>query len=69
MPKRIKINTSFEEDEIERRDFFISLSYSDRLRHYIKSRHLVNFHKPPLKRFDLKIDSSYSMLNKVILNS
>ena len=69
MSKRIKINTSFEEDEEERRQFFAKLSYAERLRYYLKSRHLVNFHKPPLKRFDLKIDFLYSIPNKLILNS
>ena len=43
--KRIKFNTTFEEDEEERRQFFASLSYSERLRYYFKLRDLVNFQK------------------------
>jgi hypothetical protein len=43
--KRIKINTTFEEDEEEQRQFFANLSYSERLRHYFKLRNMVNFHK------------------------
>lgn len=43
--KRIKINTSWEEDEEERRIFFAGLSYSERLRYYFKLRDMINFHK------------------------
>jgi hypothetical protein len=48
--KRIKINTTFEEDEIEQRQFFAALSYSERLRYYFKLRNLVNFHKQPIEK-------------------
>lgn len=44
MMKRFKMNTSFEEDEEERRAFFAALSYSERLRYYFKLRNMVNFH-------------------------
>jgi len=44
--KRIKINTTFEEDEEERRQFFAGLSYSERLRYHFKLRTMFNFHKP-----------------------
>ncbi len=43
--KRIKINTTWEEDEEERRVFFANLSYSERLRYYFKLRDMVNFQK------------------------
>lgn len=43
--KRFKINTTFEEDEDERRQFFAGLSYSERLRYYFKLRNMVNFNK------------------------
>ncbi|MBD1394665.1 hypothetical protein [Mucilaginibacter glaciei] len=43
--KRFKLNTTFEEDEEERRQFFVSLSYSERLRYYFKLRNMINFHK------------------------
>nr|WP_294945916.1 hypothetical protein [uncultured Mucilaginibacter sp.] len=43
--KRIKINTTFEEDEEERRQFFVELSYSERLRYHFKLRKMFNFHK------------------------
>jgi hypothetical protein len=42
---RIKINTTFEQDEEERRQFFLGLSYSERLRYYFKLRSMINFHK------------------------
>ena len=48
--KRIKINTTFEEDEEERRQFFINLSYSERLRYYFKLRNMVNFSKQSLQK-------------------
>jgi len=44
--KRLKINTTFEKDEEERRLFFSVLSYSERLRYYFKLRNMTNFHKP-----------------------
>jgi hypothetical protein len=43
--KRIKINTTWEEDEEERREFFAGLSYSERLRYFFKLRDTTNFHK------------------------
>ena len=45
--KRIKVNASWEEDEEERRRFFSSLSYSERLRHYFRLRDTVNFKRQP----------------------
>jgi len=44
--KRIKINTTWEEDEEERRQFFLALSYSERLRYFFKLRNKFNFNKP-----------------------
>jgi len=41
--KRIRFNTTFEEDEEERNSFFASLSYSERLRYYFKLREMVKF--------------------------
>jgi len=66
--KRIKFNTTFKEDEDERIRFFASLSYSERLRYFLKARKLINFHEPPLERFDLKIDYSYRMPNSLLTN-
>jgi len=43
--KRIKVNTTWEEDEEERRKFFADLSYSERLRHYFKLRNMTNHKK------------------------
>ena len=43
--KRIKFNTTWEEDEKERVQFFAGLSYSERLRYYFKLRDMVNFHR------------------------
>jgi hypothetical protein len=43
--KRIKFNTSWEEDEEERIQFFASLSYGERLWYYFKLRDMTNFHK------------------------
>ncbi|MDB5004584.1 MAG: hypothetical protein JWQ34_2809 [Mucilaginibacter sp.] len=43
--KRFKINTTWEEDEDERRQFFARLSYSERLRYFFKLRDMINFHK------------------------
>ncbi|HEY2583730.1 MAG TPA: hypothetical protein VGI43_18110 [Mucilaginibacter sp.] len=58
--KRIKINTTFEEDEEERRQFFASLSYSERLRYYFKLRHKYNFNKQPSEKGKIfKIYHSY----------
>jgi hypothetical protein len=44
--KRIKFNTTWEEDEEERRLFFAGLSYSERLRYCFKLRNKYNFNKP-----------------------
>jgi len=41
--KRIKINTTWEEDEEERRQFFAGLTYSGRLRYFFKLRNKFNF--------------------------
>lgn len=58
--KRFKINTSFEEDEEERRQFFAGLSYSERLRYYFKLRNMVNFHKKEYPKGKIfKISHSY----------
>ncbi|MES2429206.1 MAG: hypothetical protein V4560_19645 [Bacteroidota bacterium] len=43
--KRFKINTTWEEDEQERLQFFAGLSYSERLRYFFKLRAMTNFHK------------------------
>jgi hypothetical protein len=43
--KRIKVNTTWEEDEEERRAFFAGLSYSERLRYFFRLRNLVSFDK------------------------
>ena len=48
--KRIKINTTFDEDEQERMRFFAALSYSERLRYYFKLRTMVNFDKKPFPK-------------------
>jgi len=52
---RFKINTSWEDDEEERRLFFASLSYKQRLKHLLDTRKMINFHKEPVRRFDLLI--------------
>jgi hypothetical protein len=43
--KRIKVNTTWEEDEEEQLQFFASLSYSERLRYFFKLRNASNFHQ------------------------
>jgi len=43
--RRIKINTSWEEDEEEQRAFFAGLSYSERLRYCFKLRTKFNFNR------------------------
>jgi hypothetical protein len=53
--KRIKINTTWEEDEEERRLYFVGLSYPERLKCFLKARKKLNFNKPPLKRFDFVV--------------
>jgi len=52
---RIRFNTTWEEDEEERRQFFASLSYGELLKYFVKARKRFNFNPPPLKRFDLII--------------
>ena len=43
--KRIKFNTTWEEDEAERQDFFAGLSYSERLQYFFKLKNKFNFNK------------------------
>jgi len=43
--KRFKVNTTFEENENVRRQFFADLSYSERLRYYFKLRNMTGFHE------------------------
>ena len=45
--KRIKVNTTWEEDEEEQLRFFASLSYSERLRLLFKLREATNPQKQP----------------------
>ena len=45
--KRIKVNTSWEEDAEERQQFFLDLSYSERLQYFFKLKNKFNFHKQP----------------------
>jgi hypothetical protein len=53
--KRIKFNTTWEEDEEERRKFYASLSYGERLKYLIEGRKRIHFrHNPPSKYFDLR---------------
>jgi hypothetical protein len=66
--KRIKINTTFEQDEEERRQFFAKLSYSERLKYFLEARKLTDFHQLPLARLDLRINHSYSIPNKLVMN-
>ena len=47
--KRIKFNTTWEEDEEEKRQFFQNLSYSERLRYFFKLRKKFNFDKRPVE--------------------
>jgi len=59
--KRIRVNTTFEEDEEQRNQFYSSLSYSERLRHYFKLRDMTNFHnKNILKGKVFKIYHSHN---------
>jgi hypothetical protein len=44
--KRIKINTTFEEGEEERRRFFAALSYSERLRYFFEQRNKYYLDNP-----------------------
>jgi hypothetical protein len=41
--KRFKINTTWEDDKEEIRQFFADLSYSERLRYFFKLRNKFNF--------------------------
>ena len=43
--KRIKINTTWEEDKEEIRTFFAGLSYSERLRYFFKLKNKLNFNE------------------------
>ena len=43
--KRIKFNTTWEEDEAERQQFFVGLSYSERLQYFFKLKNKFNFNK------------------------
>ena len=67
--RRIKFNTTFEQDEEERNQFFASLSYSERLKYYLRARKFSNFHKLPIPKDDLRICSLDSIPNKLIMNS
>lgn len=53
---RIKINATFEEDEEERRQFFLGLSYSERLKYYIKTSNILKFH-PQSNRQDFRFSA------------
>ena len=60
--KRIKINTTFEEDEEEQRQFFAGLSYSERLRYFFKLKHKYNFHNKNQEKIRVfKISHSYDV--------
>lgn len=48
--KRIKVNTTWEEDEEERRKFFAALSFSERLRYYFELRDMTNFYQVELPK-------------------
>lgn len=62
--KRIKVNTTWEEDAEERRLFFTKLSYSERLRYYFKLRNMTNFHKDPSpKKKILRVYCSHEEAN------
>lgn len=58
--KRIKINTTWEEDAEEIRRFFAALSYSERLRYFFLLRKKFNFNNQPLEKGKIfKIYHSY----------
>jgi len=60
MMKRIKLNTTREEDAEERMQFFADLSYSERLRYGFKLRHKYNFNQKPVEKVRVfKIFHSY----------
>jgi len=48
--KRIKVNTTWQEDDDARRKFFAGLSYGERLRYYFELREMTNFHQPQLPK-------------------
>ena len=48
---RIRFNTTWQEDEEERRQFYSSLTYGELLKVFVRSRKLFNFH-PDKKRYD-----------------
>jgi len=52
---RIKINTTWEEDLEERRQFYAKLTYSERLYYFMRAHKKFNFHKILITFVDLKI--------------
>jgi hypothetical protein len=67
--KRIKFNTTWEEDEEERRVFFASLNYPERLKYYLKSRKLLSlFRIPPVEKDDLRLCDNYRIPERIIVN-
>ncbi len=63
--KRIKFNTTWEEDEEEQRQFFAGLSYSERLRYFFKLRSKYNFNKNSCSKGRIfKIYHSYDEANQ-----
>jgi hypothetical protein len=60
---KIKFNTTWEEDEEERMNFFLNLSYSERLKHLFKLRKKFNFHDKPAEKGKIfKIYHSYDAI-------
>jgi hypothetical protein len=59
--RRIKFNTTWEEDEEERWQFFAGLSYGERLIYFIEGRKKINFHRSAPKRFDLTICGQFDL--------
>ena len=59
---RIKINTTWEEDEAERREFFAGLSYSERLKNFIKARKKWGLYESHLITHDLRICDSIQLV-------
>jgi hypothetical protein len=58
--KRIKFNTTWEEDAEEQKQFFSGLTYSERLKYCFKLRHKYNFNKQFLEKGRIfKIYHSY----------
>jgi hypothetical protein len=66
--RRIRFNTTFEQDEEERRMFFASLNYPERLKYYLKARKFSNFYKLPVPKDGLKICSLDFIPNRLIMN-